>query len=336
MTFVIVVVVAIVFLSGPLLALAAYQAARRAPDRESPEEARQRELNSKIAVAAMIAAVAAASVVFRLIMRMELGQTAALFIGTPAMLAMVAVFSPTPQSAVGAACKTVTIGLLTSLVFLAEGIVCVVMSAPLFYLVAILIGKGIERTRRERGRYVSSWLALLAVVPISFEGVTPLTTINRMVEVSETRIVSASTSQVATAIHAQPRFDRPLPYYLSIGFPRPASTRIDADRWVIRMRGGEMRLNGMEPRAGDLVLQKDGEGPGFISWRAVSDDSHMTHFLNWEASRVDWEGLDAGTTRVTWTLRYRRGLDPAWYFGPMERYAMHLAAGYLIDSVATP
>ena len=42
------------------------------------------------------------------------------------------------------------------------------------------------------------------------------------------------------------------------------------------------------------------------------------------------------TTRVTWTLRYRRGLDPAWYFGPMEQYAARLAAGYLIDTVATP
>jgi hypothetical protein len=62
----------------------------------------------------------------------------------------------------------------------------------------------------------------------------------------------------------------------------------------------------------------------------------MTHYLNWEASRVEWQPIDAGSTRVTWTLRYRRGLDPAWYFGPMERYAMHLAAGYLIDAVATP
>jgi hypothetical protein len=41
-------------------------------------------------------------------------------------------------------------------------------------------------------------------------------------------------------------------------------------------------------------------------------------------------------TRVTWTLRYRRGLDPAWYFGPWERYAVRLAAAYLIESVATP
>jgi hypothetical protein len=39
---------------------------------------------------------------------------------------------------------------------------------------------------------------------------------------------------------------------------------------------------------------------------------------------------------VRWTIRYRRDLDPAWYFGPWERYAVRLAGNYLIDNVATP
>jgi hypothetical protein len=51
---------------------------------------------------------------------------------------------------------------------------------------------------------------------------------------------------------------------------------------------------------------------------------------------VTWEPIGRDATRVTWTLRYRRDLDPAWYFGPWERYATRLAAGYLIDAVATP
>jgi hypothetical protein len=62
----------------------------------------------------------------------------------------------------------------------------------------------------------------------------------------------------------------------------------------------------------------------------------MTHFLRWREIDVTWAPVDSVTTRVTWTVRYERGLDPAWYFGPMERYAVRLAAGYLIDSVATP
>ena len=97
-----------------------------------------------------------------------------------------------------------------------------------------------------------------------------------------------------------------------------------------------MRVDGMEARVGDLVLDLEEARPGLLRWRAVSDNSHMTHFLNWREAIVQWEPVDARTTRVTWTLRYRRGLDPAWYFGPMERYAVQLAAGYLLESVATP
>ena len=62
----------------------------------------------------------------------------------------------------------------------------------------------------------------------------------------------------------------------------------------------------------------------------------MTHFLSWQAATVEWTSIDAQTTKVTWTLQYRRGLDPAWYFGPWEKYITATAAGYLIDSVATP
>jgi hypothetical protein len=97
-----------------------------------------------------------------------------------------------------------------------------------------------------------------------------------------------------------------------------------------------MLLNGMEARTGDLTLDLEEARAGLMRWRAVSDTSHMTHFLRFRESVVAWEPIDAQTTRVTWTLRYERDLDPAWYFGPMERYAARLAAEYLIDAVATP
>jgi hypothetical protein len=39
---------------------------------------------------------------------------------------------------------------------------------------------------------------------------------------------------------------------------------------------------------------------------------------------------------VTWTVRFERQLDPAWYFTPMERAAVHEAAKFLIAANATP
>jgi hypothetical protein len=305
----------------------------------SEDERASARWDAQLKLVGIILAVTAAAAAFAVMRDTPLQQTSALFIGIPVILAIATVFVPTGGSAVGAACKAVTIGLLISLLFLGEGMICVAMSAPLFYIVAILLGKVVDEMNEDEPsgrRRLYSCMALMTIAPMTMEGVVPMTTIDRNVVVSETHIVAATPDQVATAVVAPPRFDRELPFYLGIGFPRPTMTRISGDTWVITMRGGEMRLNGMEPRSGDLVLAIDDRGPGFINWRARSDDSHMRHFLSWQASRVEWEVIDAHHTRVTWTISYRRDLDPAWYFGPMERYAVHLAAGYLIDTVATP
>lgn len=290
---------------------------------------------------AIIGAVALAAFAYRVIVSHQLDQTAALFIGIPALLAIVVVFATSPKTAAGVACKVVTIGLLVSLLFLGEGMVCILMSAPLFYGVALIIASFVEwaRDRRSSAHTTYSFLAVLAFVPMSLEGVTEWTSLNRDEWVSDTRVVHAPATEVEEALFRAPRFDRVMPPFLRIGFPWPTATRIEGEashRWVIRFRGGEMRIDGIEPREGDLILDLEERRPGLVRWRALSDDSHMTHFLNWRESVVQWEPIDEHTTRVTWTLRYRRGLDPAWYFAPWERYATGLAAGYLIESVATP
>jgi hypothetical protein len=291
-------------------------------------------------LAATIGAVSLAYLAYKGIFAHQLQQTAALFIGIPTLLAIVVVLFVSPRSAKGVACKAVTVGLLVSLVFLGEGMLCILMSAPIFYAVAIGIGAAADAVRlRERNTAIYSSFLVLMFVPMSLEGVTDSMSFGRNESVTATQIIYSSALDVERAVFETPRFDRPLPLELRIGFPRPASARIERDgkpRWIVRMRGGEMRLDGMEPRAGDLVLALEEHRPGFVRWRALSDDSHMTHFLRWESSTVEWTSIDAQTTKVVWTITYRRGLDPAWYFGPWERYIASAAAGYLIDAVATP
>jgi len=298
---------------------------------------------ARVTMAATIVAVAMGSIFYRLVVAHYLQQTAALFIGVPALLAIVVVFFVSPRSGVGVACKAVTIGLLVSMLFLWEGVLCVVMSAPLFYGVAVVIGTVVSKARRTSGKPTDTaffCLALLALIPMSLEGVTAATSFDRNESVEETRIVHASPDAVQRALFQPPRFHRALPLYLRAGFPVPISTRIEGNsvgaQWVIRFLGGEMRLDGIAPQAGNLVLKIEEMQPGLIRWRAISDDSHMPHFLGWQEASVRWEKRDEQTTAVTWTLRYRRNLDPAWYFAPWEHYAVRLAADYLIDSVATP
>ena len=105
---------------------------------------------ARIALAGIIVAVAVGAIAYRLLVLHHLGQTAALFVGLPTILAVVVVLFVSPRSATGVACKAVTIGLLVSLLFLGEGLLCVVMAAPLFYVLAILIGTGVEVAQRHR------------------------------------------------------------------------------------------------------------------------------------------------------------------------------------------
>jgi hypothetical protein len=333
----------LLWLIWPPAFMVSWALAKNPRSREPEQSAQNVEAErAQIALSVLIAAVAIGSVAYRLLVRGGLQQTAALFIGIPAILAIVVVSGVSPRSATGVACKAVTVGLLVSLMVLGEGMLCIVMSAPLFYLVAIVIGQTAEAIQRRRNRQTTllSSVLLLAFVPMTLEGVLPFTTINRNDTVRRSKVVNARSESVQNAMHQQPRFDRKLPLYLRIGYPRPTSTKIDntpnGTRCVIRFRGGEMRITGMEPQAGDLVLILEEERAGYIRWRAISDTSHMTHFLRWREITAEWSPVDAENSQVTWTIQYERGLDPAWYFGPMEHYAVGLAADYLIDSVATP
>ena len=288
-----------------------------------------------------IAALACGVIAFRGITAGGLQQTALLFFGLPALLAIIVTLGVSPRSATGVACKAVTVGLLVSLIFLGEGFLCIAMAAPLFYAVAVLVTVVAERARRgTSAQRTMSGFVLMAFLPLSLEGVTPMASIDRDETITVTRTIDVSFDEVSAALLETPRFDRTLPAYLRMGFPRPLAIEIDRrgphPRWVIRLRGGETRFNGTEPKTGDLILELDEARAGFVRWRVLADGSHMTHFLRWRESSARWEPAGPAATRVTWSLRYRRGLDPAWYFGPWERYAVRLAALYLIDTVATP
>ena len=94
-----------------------------------PQEDRRTATRARITLAVLIGTVAIASLVYRLLLANGLQQTAALFVGIPALLAILLVFAVSPRSAIGVACKAVTVGLLVSALFLGEGILCVLMSA---------------------------------------------------------------------------------------------------------------------------------------------------------------------------------------------------------------
>ena len=168
---------------------------------------------------------------------------------------------------------------------------------------------------------------------MSFEGTSSKLSLSRDEEVRVEQTVPATPPEIEIALAATPAFRTRLPLYFRLGFPKPIEARGSGlnvgDQRVIHFAGGE-------GHPGDEVFRVAARTSSSVTFKPEGDTSHIAHWLQWKESVVEWLPVDARHSRVSWTLRFRRGLDPAWYFRPSERYGARLAARYLIDNLATP
>ena len=286
------------------------------------------ERTARLTVMAIVVTLVVVSVAYRVLVVKHLEHTSLVFIGLPA-LAAITLLHTQPQTAIGTVNKVIAILLCLSGILFGEGLICILMAAPIFFLVGTVIGLVINRMTGGKWRGVVS----LAIVPLSLEGVIPSLAFDREERVTVIRTVQATPDEVRFALASTPRFDRDLPQFFRLGFPTPMHTSGDGlgigdERRVMFAHG--------QHHSGALVMRVTRADSASVAFTLASDSSYITHWLSWEDASVRWAPVDAGHTRVTWTLRYRRRLDPAWYFAPLERYGARLAAGYLVETLATP
>ena len=287
---------------------------------------------------ATILALAGASFLFRLFVAGGLRHTAAVFIGIPTLIAILVARRAPPKTGTGIVMRVITLALLLSSIVFAEGMVCILLAAPIFYLVGFLVTKMIIAIRGgiEGPRHRTLMVLGLIILPTGFEGTIPGVEWNREETVTVSRIVAGTPAEVGAALAARPGFAPALPPFLRLGFPVPVATAgsglaVGDTRTIIfaHRHGGHVERGTLSFR----VAERDSQ---FVRFAPAGDDSYVTHWLAWRSSEVRWQSLSPRTTRVEWTLRYRRRLDPAWYFAPLERYGVGVATGYLIESLATP
>jgi hypothetical protein len=303
-------------------------------DKDKSEETARGSRTARLTVAGIIVAIMLASFFYRWLVWHRLEQTSALFIGIPALLAIIVVNLSRPTSATGLILKATAVALLVSGTLLGEGFVCVLMASPLFFLVALLVGGVTDwaRKRDERSRTTMSCLLLLAFVPMSFEGTRAGLSFPREEMVRREILVAETPETIAGHLAATPRFPSELPAFLRLGFPQPVAASGSGlhvgDRRTIHFAGGE-------GKPGDLVMEVAAADGNSVEFREISDTSHVAHWLKWESTRFEWTATPRGETRVVCTVRYRRLLDPAWYFKPWERYAVGVSADYLLRSMTS-
>jgi hypothetical protein len=272
---------------------------------------------------------------YRLLVLRRLEQTALLFVGIPVLMAVIIACTPKAKTIIGSILKATTLALLLSAPLLGEGFICILMAAPIFYAIAMMVA-GLITLAKRRGdkpkQVILPCLVLLSFLPMSLEGTRPSLSFNREEQVTARRVVATGPQEVENALRHSPRIDLALPFYLRLGFPHPTEARGEG------LEPGALRrihFAGGEGHPGDLVLQVTDYAPGRVRFRVISNDTKVTHWLDLKEAEIQWHAVGNGT-EVTWSLRYRRLLDPAWYFAPWERYAVHMAADHLIRANATP
>jgi hypothetical protein len=276
----------------------------------------------------LVIALTVGSVLYKWLMHEQLGHSAAMFLGIPAVLAILLALTPKAQTATGGILKGITLALLVIAPLLGEGYLCILVASPLFYLIGIIVGLISDHERR-KSKTTLSCVALL-LTPVCLEGVFPKWSFTRSQSVDATQIVSLPAQAVQQSLAQNLKVATPLPLLLRIGFPRPLAARGQGlavgDTRTVHFSGAE----GDPP--GDLVLRVADSRHGLVRFHTVSDTSKLTQWIHWTGSQVEWKALDANRTQVTWRIYFERQLDPAWYFAPWEHLVAQQAAAYLIDA----
>jgi len=291
--------------------------------------------SSRWAFPFLVFAIAAGCLLYRILVLKRLEQTALLFVGIPALLAVVIACTPKAKTLMGGTLKATTLFLLLSAPLLGEGFICVVMAAPIFYGVALgIVGiiTMIRTSAKDRKQNILPCLALIGILPMVLEGSRPALSFDREEAVTARRVVEATPEEVEGALSQSPQTNLPIPFFFK-SFPLPTEAHGTG------LKPGHLRsihFAGGEGHPGDVVLRVVECQPDHVRFEAVSDQSKIAHWLAWEYADVRWRPIDATRTQVEWTLGYRRLLDPAWYFRPWERYAVRVSADYLIRANATP
>jgi hypothetical protein len=293
------------------------------------EPERQPQLRARRTLAAVLVALFAAILLYRVLHEGHLEQTALFYIGLPAVIAVAVALTARPRGVTGMIMASMTIALALAGPLLGEGIVCLLMAAPLFYLVGLFIGLAFDSMRRGGGRGGLNLVIAPLVVAAALEGTA--VSLPRDGEVSVTRMASAPV--VERALAGVPRFGPFESWFLGLGFPRPLRAEgtglsVGDTRKIFFTPRRSLGIGApLEPRS--MTLRVSERSPGHAGF-AVVQDTTLARWLDLRGARFDWRD-----DRLTVTISYRRTFDPGWYFGPLQRYAVSEAADYLAGTFAS-
>ena len=286
------------------------------------------------------------SVLIRLLMEYNFDRSALLYVGVPFLIAITLLFIERPEPPHNWKRRYVNIIILSlaimlgSSIILFEGFVCVLMFMPIYFFIILLMFllEAFKRYRKNKnqGKSYAHVLPLLILLS-AFEGVIPEFSFEREYEVVSDKIISANIEDIKNKLKQPIELDKSRHWLLAL-FPMPydidAETLVAGDVHTINFRYHRWFVT--NTHEGSMKLEISEVEDNYIRTRFVEDTSYISNYLKLYGTEINLEAIDNNTTKVTLRIKYHRFLDPVWYFGPLQEYAVGLSAQFLLDEVITP
>jgi hypothetical protein len=288
-------------------------------------------------VVAMMVVAAVFAVVYRSLEAGRLMQTYAAFIGLPLLIGVLTTYLVRPQHGLGKTLKVTTVLLCVLSTLLGEGMICILMAAPIFYAVAA-VGYGIvtalDKVVRPRKPGGLVALAFIVSVPFAAAKVTssPQGIRNpRTMTVQNEVFINAPPAKVwNTLLHGQ-LVSSEFPLFLRLGFPLP--TKLD------RGPGGVTRLTfdpGSEPWPGTNVMvsrEERDESRHRLTFVIQEDGTKLSRWLTFRKSSFVILPAGARGCRLRQTTTFQQRMQPGLYWNPLQSFAMTQMHAYALTHI---
>ena len=276
----------------------------------------------------------------------NLDKSALLYVGIPYLIASALIwFEPTDvgtkwyHNYIRHFYTSLIVLFLTS-VILFEGFICVAFVIPIYLVIILLVFLlhllSRKLSQRKKGKILSHGFPLILLFS-SFEGVTPKLSFPRDNAVTVTKVIDASISDIKEKLVSPMEIDKSSNWLLSI-FSMPvqihANSLSTGDIHKIHFQYNRWFVT--NTHHGHMALQLTEVSEDIIRTQFIEDTSYIANYLKLKGTEIKFDQISESQTHVSLTIRYRRLLDPAWYFDPVQKYAIKKTGELLIKEVMTP
>jgi hypothetical protein len=286
------------------------------------------------------------SLLIRALISYDFDRTALLYVGIPFFVALALLYvvqkpeQPSLHKYYGHVVMWSLIVMLGTSIILFEGFVCVVMFMPIYF--GILLLMYLFQVLAERLHSSNKGKHYVHVLPVlifmsAFEGVIPSASFEREYSVTRELVVVASITEIQRQLAQPMQLNVERNWLLSL-FPMPtniqAGTLSTGD--VHRVDFIYHRWFVTNTHKGHMKLELTSVEQNHIRTTFLEDTSYIGNYLNLKGTEIRFTPVQDGNTKVTLTIHYHRFLDPAWYFGPVQEYAIGQTAALLLNELFVP